>query len=148
MTLYPLTIDYFEIIQSSYFNCFKDKNEIPKQFYFDLLQHMFSLLPLSRHLRTFTHQSTAIYEWIYELTFFNTCLPSEFISVQTSVWSKQLPEQHIDHIVLVHFEHQIKLNSWFIFTADATMNQTQNRFRSQFSLEEHHQSYHTSTQEM
>ena len=57
---------------------------------------MFSLLLLSRHLRTFTHQSTAIYERIYELTFFNTCLPNDFFSAQTSVWSKQLLEQDID----------------------------------------------------
>ena len=79
-----------------------------------------------------------IYEWIYELTFFVTSLPYEYLSVQTSVWSKQLLEQDLG---LNHNQlYRPKLNKilWFFFTADATMNQLENRFWSQFSLEEHH----------
>ena len=74
----------------------EDKNEILEYLYFDLLKDNCSLILLSRIFRIFNLPNTAIYEWIYELTFFVTSLQYEYLSDQTSVWSKQLLEQDLD----------------------------------------------------
>ena len=61
-----------------------------------MLKDNYSLILLSRIFRTFNLPNTAIYERIYELTFFVTSLPYEYLSVQTSVWFKQLLKQDLD----------------------------------------------------